>query len=185
MEFRLIYEGPLKSKANIEEKHALRKYFHPQLKELWNQPPLSGNKPYLNETPKPGEISIIEKVENFNFAPFVTNRLQLIAELDIVMLRAEEPGNLFFGGDIDNSLKILFDALRMPHSLKEIPLMDKKTETNYDPLYCLLQDDKLVTSVKVTIDRFLHPKSVNDIFLVIHVKLKGVKVIWGNIGIID
>jgi hypothetical protein len=42
MQFRLIYKGPLKS-ADTKDKHhthEIRRYFHSQLKALWQQPPL-------------------------------------------------------------------------------------------------------------------------------------------------
>ena len=34
MEFRLVYEGPLKANATPREKHPIRKALHPQLKDL-------------------------------------------------------------------------------------------------------------------------------------------------------
>ncbi len=34
MEFRLVYDGPLKSNGGISEKQSLRRTFHVQLKEL-------------------------------------------------------------------------------------------------------------------------------------------------------
>ncbi|MBN1567955.1 MAG: hypothetical protein JXA73_08905 [Acidobacteria bacterium] len=47
MEFRLLYEGPLRAErqnyggltGRARDKHELRKCFHPQLKELWSQHP--------------------------------------------------------------------------------------------------------------------------------------------------
>ena len=43
MEFRLIYDGPLKAAAGVDDKHHLRKAFHEQFKALWEQVPLSNN----------------------------------------------------------------------------------------------------------------------------------------------
>jgi|WetSurMetagenome_2_1015567.scaffolds.fasta_scaffold826886_1 hypothetical protein len=47
MEFRLLYEGPLRaeredtygSRGRAKDKQELRKCFHPQLRELWNMHP--------------------------------------------------------------------------------------------------------------------------------------------------
>jgi hypothetical protein len=41
VEFTLYYRGPLSAKGNALEKHNLRRHFHGQLTELWNQPPLN------------------------------------------------------------------------------------------------------------------------------------------------
>jgi hypothetical protein len=52
----------------------------------------------------------------------VCSQLRLVARLSIVMLRPEPPGSIITaGGDIDNRLKTLFDALRMPKVISEIP----------------------------------------------------------------
>src|SRR6266849_6098917 len=49
------------------------------------------------------------------FVPLVRQSLALACSLDILFLRREEPGSLILqGGDIDNRIKTLFDALKMP-----------------------------------------------------------------------
>ena len=40
MEFVLYYRGSLKANGRPTDKHKLRKHFHKQLSELWNQEPL-------------------------------------------------------------------------------------------------------------------------------------------------
>ena len=49
------------------------------------------------------------------------NRLHLIEESDVVLLRPEEPGSLAPPGvDIDNRLTTLFDALSMVGNLSSL-----------------------------------------------------------------
>ena len=43
MEFTLYYCGDLKANRGAKDKHRLRRHFHKQLKELWDQPPLIRN----------------------------------------------------------------------------------------------------------------------------------------------
>lgn len=59
MEFRLIYDGPLKAAAGVDDKHDLRKAFHEQFKVLWKQIPLSDNQGLLEDPPKKNHISVI------------------------------------------------------------------------------------------------------------------------------
>ena len=114
MKFTLHYRGPLRANGNSTQKHDLRKHFHIQLKKLWDQKPLSEQK-YLLQPRDIDNISIIRPIGKFEFAPLVTEEMNVIAELDIILLRPELPGNLLAqGGDIDNRLKTLFDALSMP-----------------------------------------------------------------------
>jgi hypothetical protein len=64
MEFRLIYEGSLPSEGGsstgphgrANDKHRLRKYFHPQMRELWKQHPdlLAQSRSYYFKS-NPGE----------------------------------------------------------------------------------------------------------------------------------
>src|ERR1041385_3534522 len=59
MEFRLVYKGRLPSESRADsrtkEKHAIRKVFHPQLRELWKQQPdlleLSQQRFFIHTTP--------------------------------------------------------------------------------------------------------------------------------------
>jgi hypothetical protein len=59
-------------------------------------------------------ISVIEEVGQNHFAPLVTDKLHLICDLKVTMLRPGEPGGVISVGDIDNRLKTLFDALSIP-----------------------------------------------------------------------
>jgi len=87
MEFRLIYEGKLKSNADKNFKHELRMHFNKQLKELWLQPPLSDYSSFLDENPKPDGLSIIDRIGIHKFAPLVSSKNKLICELEITMLQ--------------------------------------------------------------------------------------------------
>lgn len=69
------------------------------------------------------------------------------------------------GGDLDNRIKTLLDALRKP-SQTELPADDLPTPHEL-PFYCLLQDDALITTLSVTTDRLLAPAPPNDVELII------------------
>jgi len=114
-------------------------------------------------------------VENgpYLFAPLVSqvHGWNAIAELDILFLRPSEPGALIgHGGDLDNRIKTLLDALRMPNA-EEIPNGAQPSQDEW-PFYCLLQDDALVTALSVTTDRLLAPKPTSDVELIIRVSVK-------------
>lgn len=175
MEFTLVYRGPLKADktriGRIEHKQAIRRAFHKQLKSLWTLPPLQGQEHWLADNPPENEISIIQKVGNFRFAPLVNQKLALVTEIDIIMLRPEAPGKIVTqGGDIDNRLKTLFDSFRMPKTTNEIPKDDKPQEDE-NPFFCLLEDDNLITKVSVVTDRLLEPHD-NESFVVLMIKVR-------------
>jgi hypothetical protein len=168
LEFRVIYRGPLPAQGSgdtrSKEKQSIRRAVHPQLKELWKQ----------NAT-KLGNAS--QAADNFarcgfRFCPLLTKEHLTGCSLDILFLRRDNPGNLIrSGGDIDNRIKVLLDGLRMPQECSEV---SKATPSeDEDPFFCLLQDDSLITEIKVTTDRLLVPvtddESLHDVVLIIHV----------------
>src|SRR6185437_9442927 len=108
----------------------------------------------------------------------------MVAELSITFLRPEPPGSLVTqGGDIDNRLKTLFDALRMPKDISELPPGDAPAEGE-TPFFCLLEDDNLITKIAVNTDRLLKPPpKPSHVVLLIHVTTKPTRLIWANIGL--
>jgi len=110
----------------------------------------------------------------FRFWPLVTEEYGVRCALDILFLRPEEPGMIIKSGDLDARIKTIFDALRLPKNLDETDGTGPERDEN--PFYCLLEDDKLVSEIKVSTDNLLLlPKEreikPNDALLVIHVKL--------------
>lgn len=187
MHFRLWIDEPIKPRkqASLAEIHALRRHIHPQMKRLWEQFPLSGHKEWLRTTsPVQGEIAVLEQRGSKEYVPLVTSKAALYCSLDILFMRTEPPGHLIgHGGDIDNRLKTLFDALRVP-PLDQINSLGSATEGDENPLYCLLEDDALIANVNVTTDRLLISDKPHDIRAIIKVTLHGSKLTWGNMDLL-
>ena len=184
MKFTLVYEGELKANGNPTKKQAIRDKLHPQLVNLWDthpcmlalkgrryvsidpgghmwfeshhhvpipkaSPPQDGIFPELGDVPSP-HIDLLEPVvrKGCSFTPLVRERTALKCALKITFLRQEEPGRVYQGGDIDNRLKTLLDALAVPqHDEQVIP---RDTE-----IFCLLEDDNLITGLDVQTQRLL------------------------------
>ncbi|MFC1514933.1 hypothetical protein ACFL5X_03430 [Candidatus Omnitrophota bacterium] len=188
MEFTLIYKGSLESNGSLKEKQAIRRVIHPQLKKLWTYPPLKGftdeNHHYLSENPPPNKISIIQRIGFFNFAPLINQKLHLFAEVNIIWLRPEAPGCIITqGGDIDNRLKTLFDAFRMPRNQNEIPTGDSPRQEEI-PFHCLLEDDNLITKISIKTDTLLTPCDDSSyVELLMWINIKATIPTFGNVGI--
>src|SRR5260370_4032616 len=158
MRFHLTYEGPLygsnNNKTRAEHKHDVRRIFHKQIKQLWNSTWLKDEKygqweagqKIKAETPLHEALAEQYQQGAYRFVPLVRERVSLLCSLDILFLRSDIPGGVVASADIDNRLKTLFDALRMPGNVNELgghmtPDPDK------EPFYCLLEDDKLISRV--------------------------------------
>ncbi|MEO0414541.1 MAG: hypothetical protein AAF226_06285, partial [Verrucomicrobiota bacterium] len=98
MNFTLAYEGSIRSSGNKskrENKHDLRRTFHPQMKSVWRQEPY---KFFLEEhVPQHSH-----RVGDYTFIPLVTKENYMHAELEITLLSSLRIGVI---GDIDGRLK--------------------------------------------------------------------------------
>jgi hypothetical protein len=147
VEFTLTYDGPLATNGRPKQKHDIRVKLHPQLKELWQHQPLL----QFRDMRGPN----LATVGGHDFDSIVHPRWGFQSRLEILMLRPEAPGGIVtHGGDIDNRLKTLFDALTRPAHVQDLP-KDWSPATDEDPLHCLLDDDSLITGVTVSTDRLL------------------------------
>jgi hypothetical protein len=187
VEFRLIYRGKLPSagpnNSRNKDKHRIRLQFHKQLRLLWNQhPSLHG----YETQPIPVGNSRVRSTSDIwadqyarcghRFLPLVSDQLGIACSLDILFLRRDNPGGFIVsGGDIDNRLKVLFDALRIPENCSEV-ISEWQPSEDENPLYCLMEDDRLIHEIKVTTDHLILPmedgEALNDVVLIIHVKTK-------------
>jgi len=204
VEFRLIYYGELPSSSNAKrrpkEKHAIRRFIHPQLRRLWELKPnlrQLAEQCWIESEERATAINkgLVSELENldqnrsqsglrqigkqwsrvgYELVPLVTPDLALRCSLDIMLLRPSEKCFVFEQGDIDGQLKTLIDGLRIPKTLDEAGGVGPGEDET--PLFCLLEDDRLISEVHVTTDELLllpeHKQvEANDCFAVIHVKL--------------
>jgi hypothetical protein len=176
MEFRLLYKGPLKSASSSsprpEEAHAIRMALSIQLREYWR------GHPHLSHMFDPNfrtSKSVVQTLgdqfdrNGHKFVPLMNREYEQYCTLHILFLRRGTPGKIVVGGDLDNRLKILFDALKVPDTSKGLGV------STGEPIFCLLQDDDQITTINLVADRLLEPlrdgEAENDIFLVIHVHI--------------
>ena len=182
----------------LQVKHEIRRVLHPQLKDLCERNILlsqqvrssrrllfntGGDENYGHDdqywrdcnTPDFSKIGDKGRLGGFEFVPIVLGDIHGVCDLDILFLRRERPGSLItkheYGGDLDNRLKIFFDALRMPHEDKELP---KGTSPSAEevPFLCLLEDDSLITSFRVETDTLLgnaESSSLQHVSLIVRV----------------
>jgi hypothetical protein len=196
MKFTLTYDGELRANGRPTHKSAIREQLSPQLEELWRIHPVlieinqaryvPTEKGYLVSTihhsvepkamPRPpvGHIDLCERISRgpWNFLPLVRDSLALQCGLHITFLRKEPPGKVYQGGDIDNRLKTFLDALSVPNA-DQIP----SGTPSFDPTYCLLEDDSLISGLHVESERLLTrpDSSKHEVRLIVNVDVRVVR----------
>lgn len=202
MRFHLVYSGSLPASASSSKPSDVRRIredLHPQLANLWATHPAlkalneDGAKRIANNThllgmqqptarqmmrlvPQEYQDVIPElSVGTCKYIPLVRESLHLSCELEILFLRQQDPGALVSqGGDIDNRVKTLLDALRMPSKDEQ----DRSQQPENSSLYCLMESDTLVSRLDIDTDRLLFPQSErpHEVHLVIEVSLNVLRV---------
>jgi hypothetical protein len=200
MDFVLRYRGALSGKTNADEKHRIRLRLHPQLKELCAREALFADasqvvlpagmlgggriEPPRNVTGQISSMYFHIPLAGYEFVPLIHRPHKLACALDIIWLRREKPGDIVHGGDLDNRLKNLLDALRMPLEEKEVRGGTPSDTTKR--CYCLLEDDALVSKLSVTTHQLLEPlgagEQTHDVDLFIHVVVQSTYPMIANLG---
>lgn len=195
MEFFLRYQGPLPSGSGSDkrtkEKAFIRKTISPQLKDLWENHP--GLKDYIPSAMQNEQIvkgrGLIDRdtqgqpgpytfghlsLRGVKYIPLVVRARRWICELNITFLRRHDPGDIVTGGDIDNRLKTLFDGLRIPYDVSELPNAPENGDD--ERCFCLLEDDALISAVSIETERLWGPLAdqarESDVDILIRVTIK-------------
>ena len=194
MEFRLTYEGALPSSRSKGQtydkkwkiKHHLRKHFHKQLKKYWQEN--SVLKSILSHHKSPGlnmdpiYEPMLHRSEFFNWLPLVIEQNNIECRLDILYLRNGARGKVVSKSDIDNRIKTLLDALKRPTSA-EI-LEHAKPDSDEDPFFVLLEDDRVISHLSIETDTLLYPSGdasadvSTDSRIIIKVTIKPTSYSW-------
>jgi hypothetical protein len=196
MEFRLTYKGPLpaanRKNPRAKEKNVIRTYLHPQLEELWNTHPAlqwienpedvtSRKIPIWQRADIRSKLTI--PTVRQEFVPLVSSHLNLYCKLKVLFLRPERPGWVIQeSGDLDNRMKVLLDALRIPRSADEARGLKR-----IDPFFCLLENDNsLVAGVEIDTDQLLKPDQSTSSYveLIIQVSVKVTHLTWISMGFV-
>jgi hypothetical protein len=177
MKFTLAYDGPLHSQNSgkvFDLKWRIREFISPQLDELWRTHPslkhvmpavpVGGYIPMeLHHTKSPSSgrhdgteyIELREPIEvgGIKFVPLIRDTYALTCSLNILFMRKEPAGRIYQGGDLDNRIKLFLDALKVPRS--ESDRVAQVSPKPTAPIHCLLEDDGLITGLRVEATRLL------------------------------
>jgi hypothetical protein len=181
--FRLSYRGPLKAASQSStrrvEKKSMRLAFDEQLNGMFPNDELLMRDFSASGGPD-GELAKYER-GIVSYWPIVRKSMHMVCDLDILFLRRGIPGRIVSSsGDLDNRIKVLFDALRVP-SEDEIRGLHEESRG----ITCLLEDDELITGFRVTSDQLLEPAKDNcnhDVHLIINVEIRLTKITDKNLG---
>ncbi|MFA5912139.1 MAG: hypothetical protein WC830_01135 [Burkholderiales bacterium] len=94
-------------------------------------------------------------VGKVNFRPLVRDSYALACSLHILFMRKGAVGKVYQGGDLDNRIKTLLDALSVPDANQ----VCDESELN---MHCLLENDRLVTGLTVETRQLLNRPGSNE-----------------------
>lgn len=178
LKFRLVYDGPVlatrdtpasgEKPERAKHKFEIRRAFHKQLKNLWKGDEFLATAQTYGEAFEPDFSKIFEgtagerrplhdvladqyRMFGWRFIPLAVEQFQISCSLRILFLRREAPGGIIKHGDIDNRVKTIFDALRLPQNQAEM-FGNDAPGPDEDPFYVLLRDDGMITHAEIEAD---------------------------------
>ena len=203
MEFDLKYRGLLPAATSnnkrVPEKHTIRQSVREQLEILWAKDSRFAkiDPSKLQRGTKEGGRFNVQRpigdvpaawlyhhpVRDIQFVPLITHVREARCRLAVRLFRRQPPGEIIArGGDLDNRLKTLFDALRMPHNADELP---EGVPLGPSPFLCLLDDDALITKVSIETFGLLTPprpgEDADYVELDVGVEVVPVTPMWGTL----
>jgi hypothetical protein len=99
-----------------------------------------------------------------------------------MFMRPERTGGILTpGGDIDNRMKTLMDALSLPHRHTGLPPGARPTDDEAPHFFCLLEDDNLVSALSVRTGQLLEAADDSEALVLISVKTRTTVHTWGNL----
>jgi hypothetical protein len=196
MRFRLVFSGAIPpGQRNPEKKQSdplavqkqrIRRDFHVQLRELWQQTRvlrekrmhpahfaglgiLEGNDAPVewasDQFDQGQQYPLVQLVQHahrehgYEWVPLLRRAYAVDCELDIIFLRRGHPdGGPIENGDLDNRIKTLIDCLKMPRSTNELVGDDAFPRPGETPFHVLMEDDAIVSRLNVESDRLYYPK---------------------------
>jgi hypothetical protein len=187
LRFSLKYEGELKSttdrRTRVADKNRLRWHFSDQLEALLCRGDFSRiqtrNREPDNETGNGITLDLSKigggEIKGVYYIPVIDRTFIAVCSLAIRLDRSERPGSLFEhgndgDGDLDNRLKTLLDALRVPHNENEA--RQHETEPNKRTCVCLFEDDSMVTALNIETRPSLRPLPRGHVELTIDVEIR-------------
>ena len=175
--FTLTYDGRLLSAGDkhtrVRNKNEIRFHFTNQLEAVASHADFSrvDTRVRLPSESKQPIVYSIRRFHGLNFIPLVARRTGASCALTIKLMRPEPPGQIVHGGDLDNRLKTLLDALRLPQNENEV--LPSLAQKGSDALYtCLLEDDSLITELSVSTVLLLPSAPKNYVRLIIDIELR-------------
>lgn len=164
----------LTTRGNAKEKHEIRMKFSEQLGKLVKtQPFILGKSKLANRK---------WHKNKYIFFPLVPFSSQCSASLKVRILDRQQRGYLIGrGGDIDNRLKTILDALRIPNEGTD---MKGVAPGNRKRIYTLLEDDRQVSSLSVEISRWMVEGPPNEVFVIIDIETQEEQTTYQSIDVL-
>lgn len=159
----------------------MRRSFHTQLQKVWGKEPFGILKKWEDTNFSAGAPNFIRTNSGQTFVPIYGKDVGVGVDLDITLLTCmPERKSVLSAGDLDNRVKRIVDALRVPKGHGEM-LAGLPDGGRW---HCLMEDDDAVLSLSARLGPYLGSDDPSVSFAVIKVRPMAMKVTNGNIAML-
>lgn len=159
----------------------MRRSFSAQLEKIWGKAPFETLKNWEDTAFAAGAPKFTRMMHDQTFVPFYGRDVGVGVELDITLLTGmpiRKP--VISAGDLDNRVKRIIDALRIPNGQGEM----------YGKLlpggrhYCLIEDDNAVLSLGARLGPYLGSDDPAVSFAIVRVRPMAMRVTLNNLAML-
>ncbi|AKR58078.1 hypothetical protein XM25_20250 [Devosia sp. H5989] len=169
MEIILTYRGRVpgqkRTSGNLDAIWRMREAFHRQLEKLWGKAPFTILKDWEDSDFAAGAPDFRRARAGCTFIPFYGRHIGICVSLEIQLLTGfPAQKSVLVAGDIDNRIKRITDALRVPN------VDETRDEMSVQRWYSLLEDDNAVLSLTASTGTYLASDDPTEAFVFVRVR---------------
>lgn len=159
----------------------MRRSFSAQLEKVWGKAPFETLKEWEDTAFAAGAPKFTRAVSGQTFVPLYGRDVGVGVDLDITLLTGMPVRKaVISAGDLDNRVKRIIDALRVPNGQGE---MSHKLSPG-GRYYCLMEDDDAVLSLGARLGPYLGSDDTAVSFAIVRVRPIAMRVTLGNLAML-
>ncbi|MGV8831687.1 MAG: hypothetical protein ACOH2N_06910 [Devosia sp.] len=182
MELILTFEGRIPAqRSDLGVIWTMRRSFSTQLQKVWGKEPFGILKKWEDSEFAAGAPKFTRSNGDQTFVPIYGRDVGVGVDLDITLLTGmPQQKAILSAGDLDNRIKRVVDALRVPKGHGEMA----KDLPSGGRWYCLLEDDNAVLSISTRLGAYLGSDDPSVSFAIVKVKPIAMTVNIGNLAML-
>jgi hypothetical protein len=182
MELTLTFEGRIPAqRSDLGVIWTMRRSFSSQLEKVWGKPPFEVLRKWEDSGFAAGAPKFTRILADTTYIPLYGLDVGVGVDLEITLLTGmPTQKSVISSGDLDNRIKRIIDALRVPQGKGELQ-SDALAKSR---CYCLVEDDNAVLALRAKLGPYLGSNDPSVSFAIIRARPVAINVTLQNLAML-